>query len=179
MDGFELNKIAGALLSALLVMAAGNVVLNLALTRPHLEHPGWALTVTEPAKHEEKAAPAFDIASVLSLLPKASADAGSDTFKKCLACHTNDKGGRNLVGPNLYGLVGRKVGSQPGFAYSDAMKSAGGEWTFDRLARYLHSPKEAVPGNKMVFEGVRDNADLADLLAYIRTRSDSPAPLPK
>jgi cytochrome c len=180
MDGFEFNKIAGAVLSAMLVMAAGSTLLDIALAKHGHEHPGWELPVTE-AKHETpgQAAPAFDVAAVLGSLPKASADAGVDIAKKCLACHTLNKGDRNLVGPNLWGIVGRKQAAAAGFAYSEAMKSQGGEWTWDKLAKYLHNPAEAVPGNKMVFQGVPDNADLADLLAYLRTRSDNPPALPK
>jgi cytochrome c len=181
MDGFEFNKIAGAVLSALLVMASGSVLLDIARPRHAPEKPGWALPVTEAKLKDDHPEPAFDVASVLGALPKANADAGADTFKKCLACHTPDKGGRNLVGPNLWGIVGRKVASAPGFEarYSDAMKGRGGEWTFERLAKYLHNPAQEVPGNKMVFAGVPDSSDLADLLAYIRKLSDNPAPLPK
>jgi cytochrome c len=115
------------------------------------------------------------------MLPKANAEAGADVFKKCLSCHSPAKGGPDLVGPNLWGVVGRKVGASPTFGnrYSDAMKSHGGEWTWEALAKYLHKPAEAVPGNKMLFDGVPDNTDLADLLAHLRTLSDSPAPLPK
>ena len=180
MDGFELNKIAGAVLSAMLVMAGGKVLLDIALAKHGPVKPGWNLPVTE-AKPAAPSAPeaTFDVAAVLGQLPKANADAGADIFKKCLACHTNNKGGRNMVGPNLWGIVGRKVASASGFAYSDAMKSHGGEWTWEMLAKYLHKPAEAVPGNKMVFQGVPDNADLADLLAYLRTLSDNPAPLPQ
>jgi cytochrome c len=180
MDGFELNKIAGAVLSAMLVMAAGNTLLNIALTRHGHEKPGWELPVTEAKSSTETAAPAaFDPKAVLALLPKANADNGADTAKKCMACHTFKKGDRNLVGPNLWGIVGRKQATAPGFAYSAAMKSQGGEWTWEKLATYLHHPAEAVPGNKMAFQGVPDNTDLADLLAYLRTRSDNPPPLPK
>jgi cytochrome c len=181
MDGFELNKIAGAVLAALLVMAGGNTLLQIFTGKHAPEKPGWALPVTV-AKHTEAGpAPTFDVASVLSLLPKANADNGADIFKKCLACHTSDKSGKNLVGPNLYGLVGRKVASAAGFEarYSEAMKSHGGEWTFEQLAKYLHNPAQAVPNNKMVFAGIPDNTDLADLLAYLRKLSDNPAPLPK
>jgi cytochrome c len=183
MDGFELNKIAGAVLSAMLLMAAGNVLLDLALAKHAPHKPGWELPVTEakPKPGAGPAQPAFDVAAVLAQLPKANADAGAAVFKKCLACHTPDKGGRNLVGPNLWGVVGRKVGSAAGFEarYSEPMKKHGGEWTWDRLAAYLHGPAKDIPGNKMAFAGIPDNTDLADLLAYLRTLSDSPPPLPK
>jgi len=182
MDGFEFNKIAGAVLAAMLVMAGGRVVLGIALPHHGPEKPGWALPVTE-AKSKEGGTHevAFKAADVLALLPKANADAGADVFKKCMACHTGNKGDKNLVGPNLWGIVGRKVASAPGFEarYSDAMKGHGGEWTFEQLAKYLHNPAQEVPGNKMVFAGVPDNTDLADLLAYLRKQSDNPAALPK
>ncbi|HEX5998930.1 MAG TPA: cytochrome c family protein [Hyphomicrobiaceae bacterium] len=183
MDGFEFNKIAGAVLTAMLVMAGSRTLLDIALAKHAPEKPGWALPVKEskggggaPAPAE----PAFDAAAVLALLPKANADGGQAIFKKCMACHSGNKGGPNMVGPNLYGIVGRKVGTAAGFEarYSEAMKTHGGEWTFERLAKYLHKPQSEVPGNKMVFAGIPDSADLADLLVYLRTLSDSPAPLP-
>ena len=181
MDGFELNKIAGAVLSAMLVMASGKVLLDIALAKHGHEKPGWELPVTaaKPKGDGGAVQATFDVAAVLGQLPKANADAGADVFKKCLACHTPNKGDRNLVGPNLWGVVGRKVASASGFGYSDAMKNQGGEWTWDRLAKYLHKPAEAIPGNKMVFQGVTDSADLADLLVYLRKLSDTPAALPK
>lgn len=181
MDGFELNKIAGAVLAAMLVMASGRTVLDIALPDHKPEKMGWNIPVKEPKRVEAKAAAPFNAAAVLAILPKANPDNGADTFRKCQACHTPQKGGPNLVGPNLWGIVGRKVAQASGFEarYSDAMKSYGGEWTWERLAKYLHKPAEAIPNNKMVFEGVQDDADLADLLAYLRKLSDSPAPLPK
>jgi cytochrome c len=96
-----------------------------------------------------------------------------------MACHTGDKGGRNLVGPNLWGIVGRPRASHAGFPYSDAMKNHPGNWSFEELAKYLHDPRADIPGNKMAFPGVKDNAELADLLAFLRTLSDNPAPLPQ
>jgi cytochrome c len=179
MDGFEFNKIAGAVLAAALVIAGGRTMLDIAFHKPKAEKPGWALPVNEVAQKASAPAAAFDAKAVLALLPKASAENGQDTFKKCLACHTPDKGGRNLVGPNLWGIVGRKVAQGQGFAYSDAMKAHPGSWTWEELAKYLHDPAGAIPNNKMQFPGVKDNVDLADLLAYLRKLGDTPAPLPQ
>jgi cytochrome c len=75
--------------------------------------------------------------------------------------------------------VGRKIGAAQGFNYSEAVKNHGSDWTWEELAKYLHSPTETIPGNRMQFPGVKDNQDLADLLAFLRTLSDSPAPLPQ
>jgi cytochrome c len=180
MEAFELNKIAGAALSALLVIFASKTLLEIVYHEHKPAKPGWALPVTEetPTAPSAPAAP-FDAAQVLALLPKANADAGKDVFKRCLQCHTAEKGGPNRVGPNLWGIIGRKVGQHAGFPYSDAMKNHGGDWTWNDTATYLHDPRGTIPGNKMAFAGVKDNAELADLLAYLGKLSDSPPPLPQ
>ena len=179
MDAFEVNKTAGAVLAALLVIFGSKTMLNIADREHKPEKPGWALPITEVAAPSKEPAAPFDATSVLQMLSKANPDNGQDTFKKCMQCHTNDKGGRNLTGPNLYGIVGRVRATQAGFPYSEAMKSHPGNWTFEELAKYLHDPKADIPGNKMAFPGVKDNAELADLLVYLRKFSDSPAALPQ
>jgi len=179
MDGFELNKIAGAVLTAMLVIAGGKTVMDITLHKHKPEKAGWALPVSEIKPKSAEPETAFDPKAVLEALPKASADNGRDVFKKCLACHSADKGGRNLVGPNLWGIVGRKTAQAPGFNYSEAMKGHAVPWNWEELAKYLHSPPQTVPGNRMQFPGVKDNTDLADLLAYLRTLSDSPPSLPQ
>ena len=179
MDAFEVNKTVGAVLSALLVIFAGKTLLDIAYKEHKPDKPGWALPITEVAHASKEPAAPFEATKVVELLPKANPDNGQDSFKKCLACHTPQKGGPNGTGPNLWGVVGRKPGSHAGFPYSEAMKNKAGDWNWEALATYLHDPRTAVPGNKMAFPGVKDNAELADVLAYLRKLSDTPAPLPQ
>ena len=102
------------------------------------------------------------------------AEAGKRVFNQCRACHTIDAGGRNGVGPNLHGVVGRKAASVQGFNYSDAMKKKGEEgytWTDEHLHAYLANPKGTIPGNKMAFPGVRNPQQMNDLIAYLKAQS--------
>lgn len=182
-DSFEISKIAGAVLAALLVIFGTKTFIEIRGESHAPEKPGFELAAPPPeAKAGEAAAPAaaaFSFAEVAKLLPTAKPENGQATFKKCAACHTGDKAGANKVGPHLWGVVGRKAGSVEGFSYSEPMKSKGTDWTFEQLANFIHSPKTALPGTKMVFPGIPNAGDLADLLAYLRTLSDSPVPLPK
>lgn len=97
----------------------------------------------------------------------ADAAAGKAVFNRCKICHTVEAGGRNGVGPNLHGVFGRKAGTAEGFAYSEAMKNSGITWDDETITKYLHNPREMVPGNKMAFPGVKDDKEVADLLAYL------------
>jgi cytochrome c len=180
MDAFELNKWAGAVLSALLVIFASKTLLDIKYREHKPEKAGWALPITEAAPVASKgpAAP-FDAKAIVALLPKASAENGQDGFKKCLSCHTPQKDGKNGTGPNLWGIVGRAPGAHAGFPYSEPMKNKGGTWDYEHLAAYLHDPKGAIPGNKMAFPGIKDNAELADVIVYLRKLSDNPPPLPQ
>jgi cytochrome c len=181
MNAFELNKIAAAVLMAALLIFGGKTLIEIVDKPHHVAKAGYTLPVPKggiPGTGPAKPAAPFDFKEIAPLMAKASVDGGKDSFRKCTSCHTAEKGGPNKVGPNLYGIVGREVGHHEGFAYSPAMKAKGGKWTWDHLAAYLHSPREEVPNNKMAFVGVKDNAELADLLAYLRTLSDSPEPLP-
>ena len=180
MDSFEINKIAGAVLAALLVIFSMKTLVDGGL-RPHkLDKPAYVVAVTEQkgAAGADAAAPAKKL-PLAELVKAGTLDNGKDVFKKCAACRTPDKGGATKVGPNLWGLLGRPVGQSAGFTYSDAMKAKGGTWTFEALRDYLYDPKNSIPGNKMVFIGVKDDPDLGSVLLYLRTLADAPAPLPQ
>jgi len=95
--------------------------------------------------------------------------AGKSMFSRCAACHNAVKGGPNMIGPNLFGVVGRKAGNVANFSYSNAMKTSGITWTPDRLDTYLAHPAQVVPGNRMSFAGISDAKQRADLIAYLGT----------
>jgi cytochrome c len=181
MDTWEFNKIAGAVISALLLAFGSSTVLEI-LAKGHASHkPGYELPFKAPTGSASTGATEkpFSFSEVAPLLKSASAEGGEVVFKRCTACHTPEKGGPARVGPNLWGVVGRDRAASASFPrYSAAIKSKAGKWDFESLANYLHDPRGYIPGNQMAFAGVRDTQELADLLAYLRTLSDSPVPLP-
>ncbi|MCL4167836.1 UNVERIFIED_CONTAM: hypothetical protein GTU68_044631 [Idotea baltica] len=108
----------------------------------------------------------------------ANIDKGMSVFKKCAACHTPDNGGRAKIGPNLWNVVGGDVAIKDGFNYSDAMLGQEGVWDYELLNKYLTKPKDAIPGNKMVFVGLKKGSDRASVIMYLRSLSDAPIALP-
>ncbi len=183
MDEFEFTKIAGAVLSALLLIFGTKAIIEMNVGH-HPEKPGFVLPTTAektaeaPKEGEAAAAPAADV-DVVTLLAKADPANGKAIFKKCQSCHVAEKGKASTVGPNLWGIVDRPKASYPGFGYTDAMKSKGGDWSFAELGHFLRNPKAYVPGTKMVFAGLPTPNDEADLIAFLATLADTPVPLPK
>jgi cytochrome c len=115
---------------------------------------------------------------IAALLASADPAKGEATFAKCTSCHTINQGGANGIGPNLHGVVGEGIGTGAGgFAFSDALKSKGGNWTFEALNEWLKSPKAYAPGTKMTFAGLSKAEDRANLIAYLNTQGSN-LPLP-
>jgi cytochrome c len=172
------NTVAGCVLaSALFAMVLGKV--SNALVHPHkLEKPAIAVSDEAPTQ-TAAAAPAADLPPIGPKLAGANVDAGKAIFQKqCFTCHTVDKGGPNKVGPNLWGVVGRKKGSHAGFSYSSGMEAKGGDWTYEDIDHMIFKPTAYIKGTKMAFAGLPKEQERADVIAFLRTMSDSPQPLP-
>jgi cytochrome c len=181
MDSFEFNKIAGAVLGTALLVFGLNEVRKIIYHAPAPEKPGFHIEVAEQGQGGEAAAGGAEAPkeSLGALLAKADPVKGEQQAKPCLACHNFTKGGANKTGPDLWDVVERPIASHEGFAYSDSLKAKSGEkWTFENLNQFITNPKSVAPQTKMTFGGIKRDPARADLLAYLRTLSDSPKPLP-
>ena len=179
MDSFELNKIIAAILMvALLVIGLGKIADGVF----HVKKPknlGYQVEVkgqstsskSQIAIVEEK----IDIVAIMALGDVAS---GEKIFKKCAACHSINKGGKNKIGPALYNVVGRAVGGVSDYKYSKALASYGKEWTFEELNGFLQKPASYLKGTKMSYAGLRKEKDRASIIKYLNKNSDSPKQLP-
>lgn len=179
MASLEGNKLFAAILTAGIV-GVGSAVFSGILYHPHeLEEPVYVVEAAATGETEAAAEAPAEAVPIGVLLAAANAEAGAGVAKKCAACHSFDKGGANKVGPALWGVVNRPIASHEGFAYSEALAGKSGDaWDYEHLNAFIHNPKGYAPGTKMSFAGISKDSDRADLIAYLRTLADEPAPLP-
>lgn len=178
MSGFELNKIAASIfLAGLIAMVVGKVTDILYKPVITAEKRGYQIEVVE-GESDNLTVKEEEIIKIGQLMKNADAEAGKKSSIKCVACHTFDKGGANKIGPNLWETVNAKKGHIEGFSYSTALTNMGGNWSYENLYNFLSSPRKYMPGTKMSFIGIRKSEEIADIIAFLRSLSDSPQPLP-
>lgn len=178
MNSFELNKVLGALLGTCLVVLAVHIAAGAIFSTPAPAKPGYEIVVkAEQPGQKEAAKPAEQ--PIENLLATASVEHGAQVAKQCGICHNFQEGQGPKVGPDLYGVVGRKIASAANFNYSAALKGMNGTWTFDELNTWLTDPRAMVPGTAMTFAGLASEKQRADVIAYLDTLSKNPVPLPK
>jgi cytochrome c len=180
MSGFELNKIFGAILLAALVASLSGFVAHKLVHVDAPEKPAYIVEgVGEPVATAAAEAPKGP-EPIAALLAAANVESGQKISRACAACHSFDKGGPNKVGPNMYNIVNNNHAHVDNFAYSDAIKAMHDKkWDYEELNHFLYNPKAYAPGTKMAFAGIKNTQDRANLIAWLRTLSDSPAALPK
>ena len=180
MDSFEINKIVAAVLMvALLVIGIGKLSdIIFYVDKP--ETPGYVVEVEQISANNSQqetdiAEEKVDIAALIAMGDIAT---GEKVFKKCAACHSINKGGKNAIGPALYNVVGRKVGAVEDYKYSKALAAYDKEWTFEELNGFLIKPAKWIKGTKMAYAGLRKEKDRASVIKYLNENSDNPLQLP-
>lgn len=176
MDSFELNKVAGAVLGTLLFALGSGFVADLIYHSKPAGNAGYALP--EPVAASGAPAAAATVEPIAVRLASASVEKGQGGTKACQACHSFDKASPNKVGPGLWDVVERKLGSHAGFEYSAGIKEKGGAWDYAQLDHFLENPKGYIKGTKMAYAGISSPQERANVIAYLRTLSESPKPLP-
>ncbi len=179
MDSFEINKIVAAVLMVALLVIGISKLSNFIFHVEKPKTPGYVVEVaqatTVSSSTEKAVEEKIDIAALMAMGDVAL---GEKVFKKCAACHSIVKGGKNNIGPALYNVVGRKTGAVTDYKYSKALASFEKEWTFEELNGYLIKPAKWIKGTKMAFAGLRKEKDRASVIKYLNQNSDSPVPLP-
>ncbi len=179
MDSFEINKIIAAVLMVALLVIGISKVSDIIFHVEKPKVPGYVVEIEEvvqsSASEIKPTEQKIDIAALMSL---GDISHGEKVFKKCAACHSIAKGGKNNIGPALYNVVGRKVGVIDDYKYSKALSNYEKEWTFEELNGYLIKPAKWIKGTKMAFAGLRKEKDRASVIKYLNQNSDNPKPLP-
>ncbi len=179
MSGMELNKIAAAILLAGLIAMISGLVTEGLYHEGKNEKRGYTVEGITAGGEAAPAPVAEKPVDITPYLAKADLKLGEQLLGRCTACHSFEKGKPDGVGPNQYGLIGRKIASEGHFNYSDAMKTKGGTWSFQALSDFLTSPQKSVPGTRMAFAGLKKPEERAALIMYInKTFSDKPLSVP-
>jgi cytochrome c len=179
MDSFEWNKIIGAVLGTAIFIFVVRVVAENIYEPEKPAKPGYIVEGVVENTGGGAAAPVEEaLPDWGTVLAKADVAAGKAVSAKCEACHDLSSAKTTKIGPELYGVVDRPRASIAGFSYSGAMKAKGGTWTYDELFKFLKSPGAYIPGTKMSFAGDSKVDDRINLIAFLRTNADAPAPIP-
>ena len=181
MDSFEWNKVFGALLGLAFVVMGVNFLSDAIFHHKAPSEFGFAIEGGEAIAATGPADTGPVVEPINALLASADLAKGEKVAKKCVACHNFNEGGANKVGPALYNIVNSPIAASAGFGYSGALKEYASDktWTYDELNGFLYKPKAHVKGTSMGFAGIKKTADRAAIIAYLRSLSASPAPLPE
>ena len=177
MNGFEINKIIAAVIFTVLVVFGIDKITDLIF---HVEKPSEAAykieaPVVKTASSKSSTSGSLNIKDFLAL---GSIEHGQKVFKKCSACHVVAKGGKNKIGPALYGILGKKSGSVSDYKYSKALAAYGKVWSYEEMNGFLIKPAAHIKGTKMAFAGLKNEKDRASVILYMNSQSDSPLPKP-
>ena len=177
MDGFELNKIIAAILATVVVVFGINKVTDIIFTPDKPQQSAYKVEKIEPALTTVSSTGEAAV-GINELLAMGTIEHGEKVFKRCSACHMIAAGGKNMIGPNLWSILGKKTGVAPGYKYSKALAAYGKEWSFEEMNGFLIKPSAHIKGTKMAFAGLKKEKDRASVILYMNSKSDKPLPTP-
>ncbi len=175
MDSFEINKILATILIVVMLVIGIDKLSDIIFHVDKPETPGYVVEIKQVSTSSASTENKIDIIAIMTMGNVAS---GKKLFKKCVACHSIVKGGKNKIGPALYNVVGRKIGGVVDYKYSKALMTYKKEWTFEELNGFLKKPAKWIKGTKMAYAGLKKEEDRASIIKYLNQNSDSPLPLP-
>ena len=177
MDSFEINKIIAAVLVTVLLVFGISKVSDIVFNIEKPDIDGYKVEVKVGSTNAIQASSnnQVDISAFMAL---GSLDHGKKVFKKCAACHSINEGGGNKIGPKLWNVMFRPVGSISDYKYSKALSSYGKDWTWEEMNGFLIKPSKWIKGNKMGFAGLKKEEDRASVILYLNENSENPKPLP-
>ena len=175
MDSFEINKIISAIIVVVVLVVGIDKLSDVIFHVEKPKKPGYVVELQQVSKASATSESKIDIAALMAMGDLAT---GEKVFKKCSACHSIVKGGKNNIGPALYNVVNRQVGVVSDYKYSKALTEYGKNWTFEELNGYLIRPAKWIKGTKMAFAGLKKEKDRASVILYLNQNSDNPLPLP-
>ena len=175
MNSFETNKIITAILVTVLVVFGIGKISDIIFDKDKTDIVAYKVEAPEGEALQASAESSVDIAALLAMGDIAH---GEKVYKKCKACHSIKQGGGNKIGPALWNVIFRPVGSITDYKYSKALSSYGKEWTWEEMNGFLIKPSKWIPNNKMGFSGLKSEKDRASVILYLNQNSDNPKPLP-
>ena len=176
MNGFEINKVIAAILATVLIVFSINKFTDILFRADKPQQSAYKVEKVETALASTSSGETK--VKINELLAMGDVEHGKKVFKKCSACHMIATGGKNMIGPNLWGVLGRKTGSVSDYKYSKALAAYGKEWTFTEMNGFLIKPSAYIKGTKMAFAGLRNEKDRASVILFMNSKSDSPLPTP-
>ena len=177
MNGFELNKIIAAILATVVVVFGINKVTDIIFIPDKPQQSAYKVEKIEPtlASSSNTGQAAVGINELLAM---GTVEHGEKVFKRCSACHMIAAGGKNMIGPNLWSILGKQTGVASGYKYSKALAAYGKEWSFEEMNGFLIKPSAHIKGTKMAFAGLKKEKDRASVILYMNSKSDKPLPTP-
>ena len=177
MDGFELNKIIAAILATVVVVFSINKFADILFRADKPQQSAYKVERIEPTLTSTSNTGQAAV-GINELLAMGSIEHGEKVFKRCSACHMIAAGGKNMIGPNLWSILGKKTGVASGYKYSKALANYGKDWTFAEMNGFLIKPSAHIKGTKMAFAGLKKEKDRASVILFMNSKSDSPLPTP-